>query len=121
MPTVQEHRLQAERNEELVAAITTLPERFPEWEVTALFYSALHYVDAFLVAQGLNPGNHHRRSTLAGELTNIGTEYQDLFELSMDARYRLVEFSTNDADEVKDGIFRRVKEEMLRLLGTGEP
>jgi hypothetical protein len=38
----------------------------------------------------------------------------------MDARYRLVEFSTNDADEVKDGIFRRVKEEMLRLLGTGE-
>ena len=27
--------------------MASYPERCPEWEVTILFYTALHYVDAF--------------------------------------------------------------------------
>ncbi len=120
MPTLQEHRFQAERNERFVAAIATMPQRFPEWEATALFYAALHYCDAFLSTQGLYPESHRERNALVRNQTNVWREYQGLFQTSMDSRYRLVEFTADQVDAIKDGIFRRVKEEMLRLLGTGE-
>ena len=46
MATVQEYLEKAERNEKLADTLASLPERYTEWEVTALFYSALHYVNA---------------------------------------------------------------------------
>ena len=44
--------------------MASLPERYTEWEVTMLFYSALHYVDAFLATRGLHPQSHLERKDL---------------------------------------------------------
>ena len=105
----------AEKNERFVEAISTLPQRFPDWEVTVLFYSVLHYASAFLATQGYFPENHSDRNNLVGNLTNIGTEYRNLYSLSLDARYRGVIFTPQRVDEIKNGPFRRVKEGILAL------
>lgn len=116
MLTSQDHLALAEKNERFIEALSALPQRFPDWEVTGLFYSALHYASAFLATQGYFPENHSDRNNLVRNLTNIGTEYRNLYSLSLDARYRGVIFTLHRVDEIKTGAFRRVKEEILALL-----
>lgn len=119
MLTVQEHLDLAEKNEQFAESIASLPQRFPEWEITALFYSALHYASAFLAAQGYNPQNHSQRNNLVGNLTNAGTDYQNLYRLSLNTRYRGLPYTPMQVDTIKSGAFRRVKAEMLALLANG--
>ena len=118
MLNTQDHLALAEKNEQFMEVLSDLPQRFPEWEITALFYSALHYANAFLAAQGHHPENHNHRNNLVRDLTNIGTDYRNLYSLSRDARYRGVAFTPQRVSEIKDGPFLRVKEEMLSLLGN---
>ena len=116
MLSVQEHLDLAARNELFVEAIAFLPQRFPEWEITALFYSALHYASAFLATQGHNPENHHLRNRLVARLTQIGEDYQNLYRLSLNTRYRRSIYTPIQADTIKTGPFHRVKAEILALL-----
>jgi hypothetical protein len=46
MPVMARHIQQAERNEDLDEYLGRATPAFCEWQVVALFYSALHYVDA---------------------------------------------------------------------------
>ena len=116
MLTVQEHLSLAEKNEQFAETIASLPQRFTEWEITVLFYSALHYASAFLASKGHNPQNHSRRNDLIGNLTNAGADYQNLYRLSQNTRYRGMQYTLQQADAIKTGPFRRVKEEILALL-----
>ncbi len=116
MITAQQHLYLAERNEEFAENIVALPERFFDWEVTTLFYSALHYVSAYLATLGHHPSSHHRRGTLVNNLTTVWDEYQNLFLLSMAARYYATPITIQQADEAKNYDFRRVKEGILALL-----
>jgi hypothetical protein len=62
---------------------------FPDWEVIALFYSALHYVDSFLAGQyGIDPEDHSDREDHIMTLIQIiEKNYRLLHHLSEDARY----------------------------------
>ncbi len=117
MPTVQEYLIKAERNERLADILASLPERYTEWEVTVLFYSALHYVNAFLEMQGLEATHHHARYQLIASMTNFAREYENLSQKSVNARYKMDEFTPQDVDRTKASDFRVVKEEVLALLG----
>ena len=116
MLTARDYLALAERNEQFVEAIASLPQRFPEWEITTLFYAALHYANAFLATRGHAPGNHARRNELITNLTNVGQDYHDLYRLSLNARYRGVSYTQHRVDEIKNGPFSRVKAEVLALL-----
>ena len=116
MRTPQEHLAQAARNEEFANAISGLETRFTEWEVTALFYSALHYVSAFLATQGYEAKNHHERRSLIAHYTNVSYEYDNLLQHSLDARYELKQFTPEEVELLKADDFYRVKAEMLALL-----
>ena len=118
MLTIQEHLTVADRNEQFAETLATLPQRFTEWEITALFYSAPHYASAFLASQGHNPQTHTRRNILIGSLTNVGDDYQNLYAWSLDTRYRGKAFTPQQTDAIKTGPFRRVKEEVISLLGN---
>ena len=118
MLNAQDHLALAEKNEQFAEALPALPQRFPEREITALFYSALHYASAFLATQGHYPESHGHRNNLVRNLTNIGEHYRNLYSLGRDARYRGVTFTPQRVSELRDGAFRRVKEEMLSLLGN---
>jgi hypothetical protein len=92
-PSVDEHRKRALDNE-LLAKGDCLP---PEWEVTVLFYAAVHWVRAFLKYQGLAQSfTSHRHvwgllnSTEAGVDDKALEAYGELKDLSEQARYRCI-------------------------------
>lgn len=116
MRTPQEHLEQAARNEEFAKAISGLDVRFTQWEITALFYSALHYVSALLASQGYEAKNHHQRRALIAQHTNVTNEYDNLLQHSLDARYELKQFTSEEVELLKADDFRRIKAEMLTLL-----
>ena len=91
-------------------------ERYTEWEVAILFYSALHYVEAFLATEGVHPKSHQERFDLVSNMTDLARYYEILFKRSMNARYHLYEFTSQEVDRIKAGAFHRVKEEILALL-----
>lgn len=118
MPTLNQHLPVAESNERFVESITFLPARFPNWEITALFYSALHYVDAFLSTQGIHPRSHDSRIRSIRTYIETWEDYRDLYQLSLGARYNTETFTSSYADSIRVGPFRRVKDEVLMLLGN---
>ncbi len=96
MPTAKEHRAQAEHNEFFVA---TLQNPFWDWAVTATFYAALHYVDAFLMTKGIDPEFHPDRNEYVRNdptLTKIRSNYRQLQNDSRSARYDVVPYSQED-------------------------
>lgn len=66
-------------------------QKFYDWEVIALFYSALHYIDAYLATLTppiLDPGSHRWRNKFVTQhLPSVAVDYGKLFQLSKDARY----------------------------------
>lgn len=81
-----------------------------------LFYSALHYVNAFLATQGQSANYHRERFDLLDNQTSLGKDYDTLFQRSMNARYEYDEFTVQESDQLKTGPFLRVKEGVLALL-----
>ena len=116
MPGLQQHLAQAARNEEFADTISALQTRFTQWEITALFYGVLHYIDAFLATQGHHPSNHQERRRLVAQLTSLQREYENLYDLSIKARYATTEFTPQDVEGLKAGDFRVLKEGILSLL-----
>ena len=112
----QEHLAKARRNESLLEDLSNLPTRYTEWEVTVMFYSALHFVSAFLATLGEHPENHHQRKKLVAQLTRIAAEYEDLREASNEARYDFVEFSPELVADLRFNSFDRVVNEMTTRI-----
>ena len=67
---------------------TRSPE-YLDWQITALFYSALHLFNHHFELRGIRkPENHRQRSRLiAHELPSTYDEYRNLKSLSEQARY----------------------------------
>lgn len=98
MPTTEQHLTQARNNERLALA---WEETDPEWAVTALFYAALHYVDAFFYLDGQinhKPDgftSHRVRTTaVAQRLSFVYDHYQRLLDRSRKSRYDCIAFNT---------------------------
>ncbi len=89
----QQYIRKAERNERLADELASLPRRYPEWEITTLFYSALHYVNVFLATQEQSANYHRERYDLLDSQTSLGKDYNTLFQWSMNARYDYDEFT----------------------------
>ena len=90
-PTLEWYREESEQNRRFYELLqATWPDKFHNWKVNALFYSALHRINYWLVRQtGRAPRNHAERNRrVEGELPQVLGDYNDLYELSMQARYR---------------------------------
>jgi hypothetical protein len=97
MPESVFHYRQAERNLKLVETLNLTPEKFWDWQVTALFYSALHLVNGHIketdggyyythvsVQNIIHHSNEGSKSKLPRE---VGVAYEKLQLLSRRARY----------------------------------
>lgn len=76
-------------------------QQFYDWEITTLFYAALHYVDAYFagITNTLHqhPKSHMKRQKLVNlYLGQIAVEYGKLSKLSENARYE--SFQPQDSD-----------------------
>jgi hypothetical protein len=97
MPESVFHYRQAERNLKLVETLNLTPEKFWDWQVTALFYSALHLVNGHI--RETDGGNyfthvmvqniiHHSNEGSKAKLPReVGVSYEKLQLLSRKARY----------------------------------
>lgn len=90
MPTAAAHIAQARRNREFYDTIDK--DRFPDWAAIALFYTALHCIDALLGSRNppIHPSDHGSRDNAVSsspELSSIYDEYRKLKNDSYAARY----------------------------------
>lgn len=53
MPKAQQHREQAQSNEQLAKSMCDGDSHY-DWAVTVSFYAALHYLEAYFVRKGIN-------------------------------------------------------------------
>lgn len=70
MPLRDDHLNQAQHNLEFTESLD--PTKYSDWIATGLFYTALHYVDAFLATKGHHPGKHDVRDGFVAKCENCG-------------------------------------------------
>lgn len=88
MPSRDEHLRQAQHNFEFSQSLDS--SKYSDWVATGLFYTALHYVDAFLATKWIHPGRHDLRDEYVAriaELRLISDFYWALKNGSRNARY----------------------------------
>ena len=90
MPTRNQHAQKAEHDEAFSRHVrdTLNAADFCDWEAIAVYYAALHLVDAKLANHGVHPPDHAaRRKAVAQHLNLILREYLALEQLARQARY----------------------------------
>jgi len=97
MPDASAHFRQAERNLQVVSILNSNPENYWDWQVTALFYSALHLVNGHIIKTDGGFYNshaavqtiiHYRNTESKASLPReIVIAYEKLQLLSRKARY----------------------------------
>jgi hypothetical protein len=107
MPSENEHLNKARNNRALAYALN--PATGPNtcgWAITILFYSALHYVEAYHAK--LNPPQHYQNHNELkrvivsnANLRAIADDYEDLFQFSWNARYGTAQYGEVQINEAK--------------------
>jgi len=125
MASQAKHVEQADRNFQCSEALANLnPVRFTDWEVTTLFYSALHYVEAYLAGSGIDYPHPKKHSQRKDELANrsaldsIALNDRSLHDYSENARYELAMYSEAEVAMLRDDEFVPIRDEILSLLGA---
>lgn len=95
MPSRSDHLWQARHNADFYAGIDKTA--FPDWGITVLFYTALHYIDTLLSEVnppgGIHPDKHKVRDNavaLVAQLKPIYINYSFLKNQSFNARYKVL-------------------------------
>lgn len=115
MASKDAHLRQAAHNEELYNRL--LNTKFLDWAITAVFYSALHYIDAYLATLPLppkycHPPVHEVRTPLVeteSNLKRIVRQYRRLKDQSEAARYRVKRFTEAEVKGLKENEFEVIK------------
>ena len=118
MASKDDHLWQANHNEQLYSQLSNTD--FLDWAVTLIFYSALHYVDAYLATKNVHiqfdHGARERWITRDSNLRRIQRQYWDLKDASEDARYKVRHFRQAEVESLKENQFEMIKSHMLRYL-----
>jgi hypothetical protein len=120
VPGIRIHLDQAAHNEAFFTAIDL--GVYSDWAVTALFYSALHYVDAYLAQEGYaDPGDHDVRDDLMKRFATtraIWQHYRRLKSFSRSARYYAIRFTRHEITGLQRGSFEPIKAQIEKVLAT---
>lgn len=117
--TKEEHLTKAQ---EILALRNTLDLSKPGaigWSITMLFYAALHYIEAYLVAtKGIGCKHHFSRATeiqIDPRIKSLYREYSMLETLSREARYDVSPFDVGDL-RYAESCFENVREAIEALI-----
>lgn len=119
MPDQQKHLAQARRNEDLYNHLAQVAPQFVDWQITALFYAALHYIDAYLAIKSVHPNNHEERNQYMGMVSHlkpIYVQYQDLQNRSRDARYELSAIRAGYQQDLYNQQFTKIRNHITQLI-----
>lgn len=114
-----EHLQRADENEKLARGLFKAGSPIcTDWAITLLFYSALHWVDAYLVFTNRRPDNHYDRDTIIesnGSLADIFKPYRRLKDMSEQARYHIACYEQRDWESAHV-LLGKVKEHIATKL-----
>lgn len=97
MPSTDQHLTQARHNEMFRQSLNGTS--FADWIVTGIFYSAIHYIEAFLATKNLHPKNHAYRDNDVGiHMSGSFRDYRHLKYKSERARYYCQTISLSDVN-----------------------
>ncbi len=117
MPSRKWHEFKRRHNYEANRVLTRRSRGFLDWEITTLFYSALHLIDVQLanvpLSGGLHPISHGERRKEVGLNLDATTarDYNALYLLSRKARYEESKISQTEvrtALEKYQGLVKRL-------------
>ena len=118
MPSQRRHVRAALHNEALANALLGAGMS-PPWAVVLSFCAALHWVDALLAQSRIHPQAHDERNRYVlrvQQLSPIRLQYRTLETRSREARYDLVNFSSEEAADLISGHLADVRGHIQRLL-----
>lgn len=87
---LKDHLEKAESNQRFLNSFDLYRTGFLDWAIVAIFYTALHYVDAYLASKGhveIAGGHQERNSLVREQLSSIESQYMTLYWASRNARY----------------------------------
>jgi hypothetical protein len=119
VPSRADHIARAEENEAFAKSLDQAKPLYVDWGITVLFYSALHYVDAYLAIKPLHPPNHDARDTAIqnnGSLSPIYKDYRRLKDQSRAARYEIPNFDRSQFSAMNQR-FENIKTLVLSKMG----
>jgi DNA-binding ferritin-like protein len=106
MPTTAQHSDQIDRNRACISFLQTADPRFYDWEITGMFYIAVHQVERYLYEKsGQHIDNHEIRNKMMGQTTDfkpIWLDYRTLQEMSRDARYNCFPMTPEDVTDASE-------------------
>ncbi len=122
MPDKLEHLKSARRNYDISKLLLDNKHKCTEWVVITLFYSAVHFLEAYLASlpTPLHPGNHSERNTLVAHYfsQNCYRKYALLKDMSVGARYYCKDFKQGYIDSSILPAFEFFKKQINYRLGT---
>lgn len=99
MPRLQEHLDKAKHNENYYQSFNLDNTPYLDWVVNGIFYSAVHYVDAYFATIRFHPRDHQRRIDRILQDNNLGRNfyinyYRPLDQHSRSGRYNMKVFTS---------------------------
>ena len=120
MPKQEDHLNQVSQNKAFLQSINRTA--YPDWAITVIFYTALHYIDALLAKENVHPGSHDRRDnyvTRRHELRTIAKDYFRLKNSSRTARYNPpTKFTHQNVDQLEMTHLKNIETQITPLLGS---
>jgi hypothetical protein len=97
--TKDEHLGKVQENIGFLASLNDKVNGTLAWSITVLFYSALHYIEAYFVTQGKGFNHHFSRGNAIQQdqrIKSLYKNYRHLEDLSREARYDVTPFNSGD-------------------------
>jgi len=120
VPSKEEHIAKANGDAAFALSLSLDSQPQIDWALVALFYAALHYVEAYLaVIFGMHTRSHTRRDSIVGRDSNLRRifhEYQDLKFFGYNARYEMGVFRPKDVTDQAVPKFEKIKSHLKKFL-----
>jgi hypothetical protein len=116
-PSKDEHLRKAEKNKAFARSILSTDSTSIGWVLVALFYSALHFVDAFGAKYNTPYSSHKQRNEDVQrnpQLERLRDDYLDLYTLGWNARYTMQIYGEKEHREAMDSL--AIVESEIRAL-----
>ena len=118
MPSKADHLTKTEGNARFAMSLTLDDQPSIDWALVALFYSAMHHVEAYLATRGEHLRSHRTRDSVVGrdsKLKPIFADYQELKFYGYNARYEMLAFKARDV-EIAVGHLEAIRLAILSFL-----
>jgi hypothetical protein len=119
MPSFQEHLKKADGNAAFARSLSLTKQANIDWALIALFYAALHYVEAYLAKQTIHLRSHETRDkTVArdAQLKKTYKQYAHLKYFGFNARYEVFGFAAKNVNDEALADFEAARKNILEAL-----